>query len=101
MISRAGRNDNKESKQAERAKAPDSKLHAPPKMTRMRMGFSDKNWLGIGLNWVCFRFLKKSKSVKSSMFNGGFAFFELGSFSGFFVFKKGRLTTETQRHRGV
>src|SRR5580698_3883200 len=37
----------------------------------------------IGLNWVRFHFLKKSKWVKSSMFNGGFAFFELGSFSRF------------------
>ena len=40
----------------------------------------------IGLNWVRFHFLKKSKLVKSSMFNGGFAFFELGSFSRFCVF---------------
>ena len=50
------------------------------------MGFSDKNWVGIGLNWVRFRFLKKSKLVKSSMFEKGFAFFELGSFSRFYVF---------------
>ena len=48
---------------------------------RLEMGFSDKNWVGIGLNWVRFHFLKKSKLVKSSMFERGFAFFELGSFS--------------------
>ena len=40
----------------------------------------------IGLNWVRFHFLKKSKLVKSSMSNGGFAFFELGSFSRFHFF---------------
>ena len=40
----------------------------------------------IGLNWVRFHFLKKSELVKSSMFNGGFAFIELGSFSRFCVF---------------
>jgi hypothetical protein len=40
----------------------------------------------IGLKWVRFHFLKKSKLKKSSMFNGGFAFFELGSFSRFCVF---------------
>jgi hypothetical protein len=40
-------------------------------------------WVQNGLNWVRFHFLKKSKLVKSSMFNGGFAFFELGSFSRF------------------
>ena len=62
------------------------------------VGFSDKNWLGIGLNWVCFRFLTKSKLVKSSMFNGGLVFFELGSFSRFCVFSKGRMATE---HRGT
>ena len=50
------------------------------------MGFSDTNWVGIGLNWVRFHFLKKSKLVKSLMFNGGFAFFELGSFSRFSYF---------------
>ena len=61
------------------------------------MGFSDKNWVGIGLNWVRFHFLKKSKWVKSSMFNGGFAFFELGSFSRFCIFKKGAVG---HRHRG-
>src|ERR1700728_1453369 len=61
----------------------------------MRISFSDKNWVGIGLNWVRFHFLKKSKLVKSSMFNGGFAFFELGSFSRFCVFKKRRLATGT------
>ena len=44
--------------------------------------FSDQN----GLNWVRFHFLKKSKLEKSSMFSGGFAFFELGSFSRFCVF---------------
>ena len=64
-------------------------------MTRMWIGFSDKNWVGIGLKWVRFHFLKKSKLVKSSMFNGGFAFFELGSFSRFCVFKKRRLATGT------
>jgi hypothetical protein len=52
----------------------------------MRIGFSDKKWVQIGLNWVRFQFLKKSKLAKSSMFNGGFAFFELGSFSLFCVF---------------
>ena len=31
------------------------------------------------------------------MFSGGFAFFELGSFSHFCVFKKGRLAMEAQR----
>ena len=61
------------------------------------MGFSDKNWVGIGLNWVRFHFLKKSKLVKSSMFNGVFAFFELGSFSRFCIFKKGAVG---HRHRG-
>ena len=55
-------------------------------MTRMRMGFSDKNRVRIGSNWVRFHFLKKLKLVKSSMFNGGFAFFELGSFSRFHFF---------------
>ena len=50
------------------------------------MSFSDTNWVGIGLNWVRFHFLKKSKWVKSSMFNGEFAFVELGSFSRFCVF---------------
>jgi hypothetical protein len=35
---------------------------------RLRMGFSDKNWVGIGLKWVRFHFLKKAKLVKSSMF---------------------------------
>ena len=69
------------------------------RMTRTQIGFSDKNWVEIGLNWVRFHFLKKSKLVKSSMFNGGFAFFELGSFSRFYVFKKGRLAIEA--HRGV
>ena len=43
-------------------------------------------WVQNGLNWVRFHFLKKSKLVKSSMFNGGSAFFELGSFSRFCVF---------------
>jgi hypothetical protein len=70
-------------------------------MTRMRMGFSDKNRARIGSNWVRFHFLKKLKLVKSSMFNGGFTFFELGSFSRFCVFKKWWLATEAQRHRGV
>jgi hypothetical protein len=37
----------------------------------------------IGLNWVRFHFLKKSKLEKSSMFKRGFAFFKLGSFSRF------------------
>ena len=50
--------------------------------------FSDKNWVGIGLNWVCFHFLKKSKLVKSSMFERLFTFFELGSFSRFCVFNQ-------------
>ena len=50
---------------------------------RRSPNFSDKNWVGIGLNWVRFHFSKKSKLVKSLMFNGGFAFFELGSFSRF------------------
>ena len=53
---------------------------------RSSPNFSDTNWVGIGLNWVRFHFLKKSKLEKSSMFNGGFAFFELGSFSHFCVF---------------
>src|ERR1700735_909529 len=57
-------------------------------MTRMRMGFSDKNWVQIGLKWVRFHFLKKAKLVKSSMFNRRFAFFELGSFSRFCVFNQ-------------
>jgi hypothetical protein len=57
---------------------------------------SDKNWVKIGLKWVRFHFLKKSKLMKSSMFNGGFAFFELGSFSRFLYFKKGRLATEVR-----
>ena len=48
--------------------------------------FSDINWVQFGLNWVRFHFLKKSKLVKSSIFNGGFAFFELGSFNRFCVF---------------
>ena len=52
------------------------------------MGFSDTNRVGIGLNWVRFHFLKKSKLEKSSMFNGGFAFFELGSFSRFCIFNQ-------------
>ena len=52
----------------------------------MRMSFGDINWVQFGLKWVRFHFLKKSKSVKSSMFKGGFAFFELGSFSRFYVF---------------
>ena len=52
----------------------------------MRIGFSDKNWVGIGLKWVRFHFFKKSKLVESSMFERGFAFFELGSFSRFCVF---------------
>jgi hypothetical protein len=47
------------------------------------MGFSDKNWVGIGLDWVRFHFLKKSKLVKSSMFKRRFTFIELGSFSRF------------------
>ena len=55
------------------------------------MGFSDKNWVGIGLNWVRFHFLKKSKLEKSSMFNGGFAFFELGSFSRFHFWQNYRI----------
>jgi hypothetical protein len=46
----------------------------------------DTNWVQNGLKWVRFHFLKKSKLVKSSMFNGGFAFFELGSFSRFHFF---------------
>ena len=57
-------------------------------MTRMRMSFSDTNWVQIGLKWVRFHFLKKSKLEKSSIFNGGFAFFELGSFSRFCVFNQ-------------
>jgi len=52
------------------------------------MGFSDKKWVQIGLKWVRFHFSKKSKLVESSMFNGGFAFFELGSFSRFCVFRQ-------------
>jgi hypothetical protein len=63
----------------------------------MRIGFSDKNWVGIGLNWVRFHFLKKSKLAKSSMFNEGFAFFELGSFSRFYVFAS---VTVDDRHHG-
>jgi hypothetical protein len=68
------------------------------------MGFSDKNWVGIGLNWVRFHFLKKAKLVKSSMFERGFAFFELGSFSHFCVFCQrdagpNFLTTDGHRHR--
>jgi len=50
----------------------------------------------LGSNWVRFHFLKKSKLVKSARFNGGFAFFELGSFRRFCVFKKGRLATGTE-----
>jgi hypothetical protein len=50
---------------------------------RRSPNFSDKNRVQIGLKWVRFHFLKKAKLVKSSMFNGGFAFFELGSFSRF------------------
>ena len=50
----------------------------------------------IGLKWVRFHFLKKAKLVKSSMFNGGFAFFELGSFSRFYFFLKGAVG-----HRGA
>ena len=51
----------------------------------------------IGLKWVRFHFLKKSKLVKSSIFNGGFAFYELGSFSRFYVFKKGWLATGAEQ----
>jgi hypothetical protein len=56
------------------------------KYESMWMGISDTNWVQIGLKWVRFHFSKKSKSVKPSMFNGGFTFFELGSFSRFCVF---------------
>jgi hypothetical protein len=58
-------------------------LSPQSKDERMRMDFSETNWVQIGLKWVRFHFLKKSKLVKSSMFIGGFAFFELGSFSRF------------------
>ena len=60
------------------------------------MGFSDTNWVGIGLNWVRFHFLKKPKLAKASMFTGVFAFFELGSFSRFSYLKKGAVG-----HRGA
>jgi hypothetical protein len=53
----------------------------------------------LGWNWVRFHFLKKPKLAKQSMFNGGFAFFELGSFSRFSYFKKGRLATEVRAAR--
>jgi hypothetical protein len=65
-------------------------------MTTMRMGFGDNNWVGFGLNWVRFHFFKKLQLVKPSMFERGFTFFELGSFSRFYVFKKGRLDTDTE-----
>jgi hypothetical protein len=55
---------------------------------RRSQNFSGTNWVGIGLNWVRFHFLKKSKLMKSSMFNGGLAFIELGSFSRFRVFNQ-------------
>ena len=69
------------------------------------MGFSDTNWVGFGLNWVRFHFLKKSKFVKSSMFTRRFAFFELGSFSRFCVLTIVTLdpiflTTDGHKHRG-
>jgi hypothetical protein len=57
----------------------------------------------IGLNWVRFHFLKKSKLVKSSMFNRGLAFFELGSFSRFHVFNQhiaGSLFLNTEGNEG-
>jgi hypothetical protein len=38
----------RKARRQERAKAPDSKLHAPPKMPRMRMSFSDTNWVKMG-----------------------------------------------------
>ena len=63
---------------------------------RRSPNFSDKNRVGIGLNWVRFHFLKKSKLVKSSMFERGFVFFELSSFSRLCVFKKGAVG-----HRGA
>jgi len=54
----------------------------------VRMGFSDTNWVQIGLNWVRFQFLKKAKNGKYPMFTDGFAFIELGSFSRFCVFNQ-------------
>jgi hypothetical protein len=59
-----------------------------PRLKGCGWAIAIKNWVGIGLKWVRFHFLKKSKLVKSSMFNGGFAFFELGSFSRFCVFNQ-------------
>ena len=41
---------------------------------RLEMGFSDKNWVGIGLNWVRFHFLKKAKMGNSPMFIRRFIF---------------------------
>jgi hypothetical protein len=56
--------------------------------------------LELGLNWVRFHFFKKPKLAKSSIFNGGFAFFELGSFSRFSYFKMGRLAKEKKQKTG-
>jgi hypothetical protein len=66
---------------------------------RLEVGFSDKNWVGIGLNWVRFHFLKKSKLVKSSMFEREFAFSELGSFSRFCVFNQRDTGPPIFKHR--
>ena len=43
---------------------------------RRSPNFSDKNWVQIGLKWVRFHFLKKSKLEKSSMFIWQFAFLD-------------------------
>jgi hypothetical protein len=56
---------------------------------RRSQNFSGTNWVGIGLNWVRFHFLKKSKLEKSPMFNGDWHFLNWVRLVVFVFLKKG------------